>query len=121
MKRIAALVLVATLALTAGTTTAAAQAPDKNASALLAGAVKQAMQKKLKGMVKGLKVTKVTCRVPKKAKSLSGKCTARFSVTRVNLNGVYRVSARMNGSGVLNWSTSSVTCTDSRTKKPVAC
>ena len=78
------------------------------------------MQKKLKS-VQGLKMTKVTCNVPKTAKTLAGKCTARFTVARVNLNGVYRVRASMNGNGLLTYSTTSLKCTDARSNQTIAC
>jgi hypothetical protein len=118
---ISAVALVASLALAGLTGVAAAQTQEKTAALLLAGGVKAAMQKKMKTVVPGLKMTKVTCTVPKKAKSLAGTCRARFTVTKYRLNGVYRVKASMSGNGVVKWATSSVSCTDSKTKKPIAC
>jgi hypothetical protein len=118
---ISAVALVASLAFAGVTGVAAAQTKEKTAALLLAGGVKAAMQKKMKTVVPGMKMTKVTCAVPKKAKSLAGRCQARFTVAKYNLNGVYQVKASMNGNGVVTWSTSSVKCTDSKTKKPIAC
>lgn len=94
---------------------------DPSASAVLASALKPAMQTKLKKTVAGLVVTKVTCYVPTTSKLITGPCTARFTVAKFKLDGVYRAKATLDSRSRLTWSTSSVTCTDSRTHKKVAC
>ena len=114
-----ALAVVATAAL--GSTHSASARIDPSASAVLAGALKPAMQAKLKKAVRGLVVTKVTCYVSTTSKLVSGPCTARFTVARVHLDGVYRAKATLDNRSRLSWSTSAVTCTDSRTHKRVAC
>jgi hypothetical protein len=103
---------------------AAAPAPaaiDPSASAVLAGAVKPAMQKKLKSLVPGLVVTKVRCFVPTTSHLISGKCTAKFTVARANLDGTYQVKATLNAQSKLTWSTSSVACFDADSHKRVNC
>jgi hypothetical protein len=99
----------------------ASAAIDPSASAVLASALKPAMQTKLRKTVKGLVVTKVKCVVPTTSKLITGKCTARFTVAKYKLDGVYRAKATLDSRSRLSWSTTSVSCTDSRTHKKVAC
>ncbi|HEY7537017.1 MAG TPA: hypothetical protein VH721_03440 [Gaiellaceae bacterium] len=99
----------------------AAAAIDPSASAVLASALKPAMQQKLKSTVPGLVVTKVTCFVPRTSKAVSGKCTAKFKITKYRLTGVYQARATLDGQSRLSWSTSSVSCSDAKTHKPVKC
>jgi hypothetical protein len=116
--------LAAVLVLTAGAGVAGARVSATDPpSLLLAGAVKAAMQKKLKAVINpGLVMTKVVCTVPKTAKTVAGKCTARFKIPAFNLLGGYQVRGSMNGEGVLRWTTlRKLPCADSRTNKPVDC
>jgi hypothetical protein len=94
---------------------------DPSASAVLAGALKPAMQTSLKKKVPGLVVTKVTCYVPTTSKEISGKCTAKFTIAKYRLTGVYQARATLNNQSRLSWSTSSVACSDAKTHKPVKC
>src|SRR5262245_16078256 len=68
-------------------------ARDPSASAFLEGAVKPAMQQKLKRMIPGLVITKVTCFVPTTSTAIKGPCTAKFTVAKYQLKGTYRTSA----------------------------
>lgn len=111
--------LAATTAL--GAATSATAAIDPSASAVLAGALKPAMQMKLKKAVPGLVVTKVTCYVPTTSALISGKCTAKFKVTKYSLLGVYQTKATLNNQSRLAWSTTSVSCTDAKTHAKVEC
>jgi hypothetical protein len=113
-------VALAATALFVGSTSASA-AIDPSASAALASALKPAMQTKLKKLVRGLVVTKVTCYVPTTARTVSGKCTAKFTVARARLDGVYQAKATLNAQSRLSWSTSSVSCFDAKTHKRVNC
>jgi hypothetical protein len=79
------------------------------------------MQTKLRMAVQGLKVTKVTCYVPTTSKLISGKCTAKFSVVKYKLLGVYQANATLDSRSRLTWSTTKVSCTDAKTQKPVKC
>ncbi len=88
---------------------------------MLASALKPAMQTKLRKAVPGLKVTKVTCYVPTTSKLISGKCTAKFSVVKYKLLGVYQAKATLDSRSRLTWSTTKVSCTDAKTHKPVKC
>jgi hypothetical protein len=116
MRRFAAFcVAAATLA------PSAAAAIDPTASALLAGALKPAMQKQVKAKVPGILFTTVRCRVPAGSKTVAGPCTAAFTVAKYRLDGVYQVQASLSSTARLGWHTTSVKCTDARTHKPVAC
>jgi len=115
---IASLIAAAALVSFAGP---AAAKIDPSASAVLAAALKPAMQAKLKKSVPGIVVKKVTCYVPTTSKLISGPCRAAFTVTKYRLDGVYRAKATLNSRSRLSWSTSSVSCTDSKTHKKVNC
>ena len=116
MRRFAAVVIAfATLA------PAASAAIDPTASALLAGALKPAMQKQLKAKVPGILFTTVRCRVPAGSKTVAGPCTAAFTVAKYRLDGVYEVQASLSSHARLGWHTTSVKCTDARTHKTIAC
>jgi len=88
---------------------------------ILAATLKPVMQQQFKSKVRGLVFTKVTCTVPAKSKLIAGHCRAAFTVTRVKLLGVYQVVASISAKGRLGWHTTSVTCTDAKTHKPIAC
>ena len=112
--------LVAGAALVALAGPAAAKI-DPSASAVLASALKPAMQAKLKKAVPGLVVKKVTCYVPTTSKLISGPCRAAFTVTKYRLEGVYRAKATLSSRSRLSWATTSVSCTDAKTHKKVKC
>ena len=111
---------VAAAALLVGAAPAGA-AIDPSASAVLAGALKPAMKTKLKKLVPGLVITKVTCFVPTTSNAISGKCTARFTVAKYRLDGVYRAKATLSSRGRLTWTTTSNSCTDARTHQRASC
>jgi hypothetical protein len=94
---------------------------DPSASAVLASALKPAMQKNLKTKVPGLVVTKVTCYVPTTSKLVAGKCTVKFTVAKYKLAGVYQAKASLSSQSRLTYSTASVKCSDAKTHKPVRC
>ena len=94
---------------------------DPSASAVLASALKPQMQKTLKKKVPGLVVTNVTCYVPTTSALIAGKCTAKFSVAKARLLGIYKTTASMSNTSMLTWSTTGVTCSDARTHKPIPC
>lgn len=96
---------------------AAAAAPGQ----VLAATLKPAMQTQFKTTVKGLVFTKVTCTVPATSKLIAGRCRASFTVTSDKLLGVYQVVASISAKGRLGWHTTSVTCTDATSHKPIAC
>jgi len=99
----------------------AAPAAAATPSQILAATLKPVMQEQFKTKVKGLVFTKVTCFVPAKSKLVAGHCTAAFTVKRYRLNGVYKVIADISAKGRLGWHTTGVSCTDSRTHKPLKC
>ena len=119
VQRSLAIGLVAATALV-GATAASAEI-DKSASAVLASAVKPAMQTKLKKVVPGLVITKVTCYVPTTSALIAGKCTAKFTVKKHDLLGTYQTKATMNNQMRLTWSTTSVACTDAKSHAKVEC
>jgi hypothetical protein len=92
-------------------------ARDPTASAFLEGAVKPAMQQKLKQMIPGLVITKVTCFVPTSSAGIKGPCTAKFTVAKYQLKGTYRVDATLDQQSRLTWSTTARDCTDLRGRR----
>jgi hypothetical protein len=112
---------IAVLAAALGAGSTATAAIDPSASAVLAGSLKPAMQTTLKKKVPGIRITKVTCFVPRESKLVSGPCTARFTVAKYNLAGIYRAKATLDAKSRLRWSTSEASCTDSRTHQRASC
>jgi hypothetical protein len=121
MRIVRSTLAVAALAAALAATPLATAAIDPSASAVLAGALKPAMQSTLKKKVPGIVITKVTCFVATSSKVITGPCQARFTVAKYRLNGVYRAKATLSSRSRLTWSTTSVACTDSKTHKPVKC
>jgi hypothetical protein len=99
----------------------AAPASAATPAQILAATLKPVMQAQFKSKVKGLVFTKITCSVPKKSKTLAGRCQAAFTVKRYRLIGVYQVVASLNAKGRLGWRTTSVACRDAKTRKQIAC
>jgi hypothetical protein len=92
-------------------------ARDPTASAFLEGALRPAMQTKLRKSVPGLAITKVTCFVETTSAQIQGPCTAEFTVAKVSLKGTYRVDAKLDSQSRLTWTTTSHTCTDLRGRR----
>ena len=118
---LAAAAVLAAAVLAAAVPVPVGAAIDPDASAKLAGELKTQMQLKLKKLVPGLVITKVTCYVPATSKLVSGKCTARFTIAKYRVTGVYQAHATKNAESRLSWSTSAVSCADAKTHKPVKC
>jgi hypothetical protein len=113
-----AVTALATLGLAVlGLASQADAARDPSASAFLEGALKPAMQTRLRQDVPGLKITKVTCFVPTTSNVIQGKCTAKFTVTKFHLKGTYQATAKLDAQSRLTWSTTSHTCTDMRGRR----
>jgi hypothetical protein len=92
---------------------------DPNA-ARVAKALKESMQRTYKTTVPGLRFRRVTCTLA--ASLRSGDCKATFTYAAKHLNGVYRVKATIDpGTGGVRWRATSVSCTNARTDKKVAC
>jgi hypothetical protein len=108
-----AITALATLGVAALALTSQANAArDPSASAFLEGALKPAMQARLRKDVPGLTITKVTCFVPTTSKAVQGKCTAKFTVTKYGIKGTFQAQGKLDDQSRLTWSTSSRTCTD---------
>jgi hypothetical protein len=99
----------------------AAPAAAATPGQILAATLKPVMQQQFKSKVKGLVFMKITCSVPAKSKLIAGHCRASFTVTRVNLLGVYQVVAEISTKQRLSWHTTSVACTDAKTHQKIAC
>jgi hypothetical protein len=70
--------------------------------------------------VPGLVFGRVTCKLAANLKS--GHCKARFTYAARQLNGVYQVAATIDPrTGGVHWRATSVSCTNTRTGKKVAC
>jgi hypothetical protein len=98
-------------------TSSAHAANDKSASAVLAGALKPAMQTTLKKQVPGIVITKVKCYVPTTSKTITGKCNATFKLAKFSLLGTYQAKASLSNTSRLTWSTTGRTCSDLRRRR----
>ena len=79
--------------------------------------LKAQMVKKFKTVSPKLKISKVTCVLPKSG--ITSTCKAYFSENGVT--GYIPVMATIHDSGKVSWSTSTPYCLDTKTKKYVSC
>jgi len=107
----------ATIALAALCVAGAAQAAGGE-SAKLAAALKPAIQKVYRN---GDAFSRVTCDVPSTT-ATQATCNAYFENTGQQLEGVFHVVVKIaRSSGNITWQAKSVSCTDLKSGKPVAC
>ena len=111
MRRLA--VAAALLALTCGTASAAVDPVVY----LMQASVKKALQTDLRKQVKGMKVTKVTCKVSKDA--TRGTCKASWTYKTVI--GYYVLAVKQPKVGRPSYRSTTVKCFDAKTKRAVPC